>query len=158
MLKASSGGAEAVNVFLIRDMDHFVAKSRQAGWTVLAATMPDDSLMSMRRKARFVIPAAKPILAGLRGEKAGIDRALLRHADAYVSVRRGGPDSVHVDSLNVSVAAGLIFAEVTRNLEESTVTTVEEVIVPQEDGSRISNNEEDRPDLLFEISSPHKGD
>ena len=136
---------------------------------VLAATMPDDSLLSMRRKARFVIPTAKPILDGLGsetqpvlvilgGEKAGIDRALLRHADAYVSVRRGGPDTVHVDSLNVSVAAGLIFAEVTRKLTESALPAAEQLTKPQESGSWTGTNEEDHSDLLFEIPSQQRRD
>jgi hypothetical protein len=99
--------------------------------------MADDTMRSAVRKGRFEVPAVAPIVrrlgrdvAGvvvvLGAETGGIERRLMRHADGFVSVRRMGVDDVCVDSLNVSVAAGLVFAEVTRPLQDE----VEKVEVP----------------------------
>jgi tRNA G18 (ribose-2'-O)-methylase SpoU len=148
-------------------MDHFVAKSRLAGWFVLAATMPDYEQTQHRKRDQFVIPTSEPIASSLKhegqpvlvilgGEKAGIDRALLRHADAYVSVRRGGPDTIRVDSLNVGVAAGLVFAEVTRNATESEALVAEQVVHPEESDSSTAVAEKDPSNMVFEISSPQE--
>lgn len=59
---------------------------------------------------------SQPILLVLGGEQEGISYDFCRFMNAYVTIKRNNVDELGVDSLNVSVAAGLIFAEVTKDL------------------------------------------
>jgi 21S rRNA (GM2251-2'-O)-methyltransferase len=136
VLKAASGAAEAVNVFLAPDVDRFISKSWKEGWLVLAATVeePDDDGDSViqtrqtlgKKKTQLAVggetPAldkivhhdGQPILLVLGSEERGIQKDLLWHAHGFLNIRRSGEDSVGVDSLNVGVAAGILFTELTR--------------------------------------------
>jgi 21S rRNA (GM2251-2'-O)-methyltransferase len=132
-LKAASGAAEAVNVFGTADVERFIAKSRKEGWMVLAAELEDSPGVDSRphrayrkKKEQLVVgqeePVLKkllqrdgqPVLVVLGGEERGVRKDLLWNVNGYLSVPRKGVDSVGVDSLNVGVAAGIIFAELTR--------------------------------------------
>ncbi|KAK5008513.1 hypothetical protein LTR39_005154, partial [Cryomyces antarcticus] len=123
-LKAAAGAAEAVRLFSVDSPSAFVHNSKQYGWKVWAAIAPVSSLRrseprtSSRQVTNISTSSLKrrqsplvhhPCLLMLGGEGAGLIGPLQKAADnnVYIEPRKSGPD-VGVDSLNVSVAAGLL--------------------------------------------------
>ncbi|MCJ1391250.1 hypothetical protein MMC18_004113 [Xylographa bjoerkii] len=124
-LKASAGAAESLPLISIHTPAAFVDASRAAGWKFYAAVAPTDQVGTDKPGAEkestappvphYDLPAlaalcptrTHPCVLMLGGEGEGLRWALRRKADASVSIgaswRAGG-----VDSLNVSVAAGLL--------------------------------------------------
>ncbi|MCJ1290890.1 hypothetical protein MMC34_002432 [Xylographa carneopallida] len=126
-LKASAGAAESLPLISIRTPAAFVDASRAAGWKFYAAVAPTDQVGASADSSglekentappvpHYDLPALAalcptrkhPCVLMLGGEGEGLRWALRRKADASVSIgaswRAGG-----VDSLNVSVAAGLL--------------------------------------------------
>jgi tRNA G18 (ribose-2'-O)-methylase SpoU len=56
----------------------------------------------------------KAVLLVLGGEDAGVPDRYAEMANSYITMSRSKPDALGVDSLNVSVAAALIFSEFAR--------------------------------------------
>ncbi|EGS18568.1 putative mitochondrial large ribosomal RNA protein [Thermochaetoides thermophila DSM 1495] len=115
-LKASSGAAESLPLFIIPSLPHFLTTTRQNGWTVFAACARDPSVRKNRRHwdlddVRREEPLRKGgcvLVLGSEGE--GLERATVKKADYEVAVPGGGgaAQRVGVESLNVGVAAGLV--------------------------------------------------
>ncbi|KAK7737947.1 hypothetical protein SLS53_006325 [Cytospora paraplurivora] len=111
VLKASAGAAETLPMFSIESVADFLTDSRENGWMVYAAVPPQGS--SPRRQVdtldvEKMDPLLKDpciILVGNEGE--GLSRALRRAADIEISIPNLSGSRV-VDSLNVSVATGLL--------------------------------------------------
>lgn len=111
VLKASAGAAETLPIFSIESVVDFLTDSRENGWMVYAAVPPQGS--SPRRQVdtldvEKMDPLLKDpciILVGNEGE--GLSRALRRAADIEISIPNLSGSRV-VDSLNVSVATGLL--------------------------------------------------
>ncbi|MCJ1385662.1 hypothetical protein MMC17_008785 [Xylographa soralifera] len=139
-LKASAGAAESLPLISIRTPAAFVDASRAAGWKFYAAVAPTDqpgaSADSLGAEKESPVPPvphyklptlaalcptrAHPCVLMLGGEGEGLRWALRRKADATVSIetsRRAGG----VDSLNVSVAAGLLCEAFLRAPSEAAV-------------------------------------
>ncbi|MCJ1282752.1 hypothetical protein MMC26_002077 [Xylographa opegraphella] len=143
-LKASAGAAESLPLTSIRTPAAFVDASRAAGWKFYAAVAPNDQVGSSEDSSRaeketpvppvphYDLPAlaalcptrTHPCVLMLGGEGEGLRWALRRKADATVSIgaswRAGG-----VDSLNVSVAAGLLCEAFLRAPAEAGVRNVQ---------------------------------
>jgi 21S rRNA (GM2251-2'-O)-methyltransferase len=112
VLKASAGASENVTLFSVNKPAGFVANSKLAGWKIFAAVPPS------RSKERNVTPAVfaddledplseDPCILMLGGEGEGLRMNLRSKADVDLSIRGSG-QSHNVDSLNVSVAAGIL--------------------------------------------------
>ena len=138
-LKASAGAAESLPLISIRTPAAFVDASRAAGWQFFAAVAPNDNAIASGDLAgaenekqvsipHYDLPAlaalcptrSRPCVLMLGGEGEGLRWALRRKADASVSIgaswRAGG-----LDSLNVSVAAGLLCEAFLRAPNEAVV-------------------------------------
>ncbi|CAK7564946.1 MAG: hypothetical protein SEPTF4163_002852 [Sporothrix epigloea] len=127
-LKASAGAAEAMALFSVETPATFLAQSRKAGWKVFTAVPPPEDagpgISGMRNRTikhildldgvEYNDPLKKDAIILVMGsEGEGLSRAIRREADAEVSIANQSGSNV-VDSLNVSVAAGLLCASFLR--------------------------------------------
>jgi 21S rRNA (GM2251-2'-O)-methyltransferase len=111
VLKASAGAAETLTMLSVEEVEDFLLKSRKNGWKVFAACAPKpgssrpmiDSLGLEKQDPLLNDPCI--LLVGNEGE--GLRRSLRRAADFEVSIPNLSGSDV-VDSLNVSVATGLL--------------------------------------------------
>ncbi|KAH9825832.1 rRNA methyltransferase 1, mitochondrial [Teratosphaeria destructans] len=120
MAKASAGACEAVRVLVVPKPSKFIFDSAKAGWKVYAAVAPDD--MSVMKAGAERIGSERvgaegplgrhPCILMLGAEGEGLRANLTNKADYLLSISRGASGKkvvdVGVDSLNVSVAAGVL--------------------------------------------------
>lgn len=125
-LKASSGAAEALDLFAIASLPEFLNASRQNGWAVYAAVASagprgGGGAVKQRRHVDLLdVEEADPLrrepcvlLIGNEGE--GLSRLVVKKADYEVNIPNLS-GSTAVDSLNVSVAAGLLCSAFLRGM------------------------------------------
>lgn len=105
-IKAAAGAAETVPVHRATNLARVLAWLGEAG-VVRVGT--DDAAPHALQAHRFELPAA--IVLG--GEGRGLRRLTREHCDALVAIPMRGV----VDSLNVSVAAGIVLFELGRQLD-----------------------------------------
>lgn len=117
VLKASAGAAENMTMFSVDSPVDFVRESRQNGWQVYAACPPkpeaDRKQMDVRDVENSDPLLRQPTILVLGNEGEGLSRQLRRTADLEVSIPNLS-GSKSVDSLNVSVAAGLLCSSFVR--------------------------------------------
>jgi 21S rRNA (GM2251-2'-O)-methyltransferase len=109
-LKASSGAAEEIPVFTVESAADFITASKKSGWRCYAAAPPT----SKRDKRRVSIAEVgdqrplkeSPCILILGSEGKGLPGPLRQAADFEIAVP--GSSSPVVDSLNVSVAGGIL--------------------------------------------------
>lgn len=111
VLKASAGAAETLTIMSTESVVDFVADSKGNGWKIYAA-VPPKAEASRRQVDTYDVESTDPLLEQpcvliLGNEGEGLSRQLKRAADVEVSIPNMGGSKV-VDSLNVSVAAGLL--------------------------------------------------
>lgn len=129
-LKASAGASETLTVFSVDQLANFLVDSKENGWQVYAAAP------SMGRSGRHhqvdvhelqdLDPLSKApciLLMGSEGE--GLSRQLMSKADSVVSIPNLSGSTV-VDSLNVSVATGLVCSAFLRGKVKSEFAKLEE--------------------------------
>ncbi|MBE3044718.1 hypothetical protein IMZ48_19585, partial [Candidatus Bathyarchaeota archaeon] len=108
--KAAAGAAEEIPIFIVENDMDFVTASKKAGWRFYAAAPPGPSKDTRRTTAAKVEtqnPLAKtPCVLVLGSEGKGLPKNLRRAADYEISIP-GAPKTT-VDSLNVSVAGGIL--------------------------------------------------
>lgn len=111
VLKASAGAVEALTMLSVESVEDFLRNSRDNGWKVYAACPPKPD---SKRPQIDTIDLEKDdpllkdpciLLVGSEGE--GLPRALRRAANVEISIPNLSGSDV-VDSLNVSVATGLL--------------------------------------------------
>lgn len=112
VLKASAGASENVTLFAVNKPAGFIANSKLAGWKVYAAVAPAKSNARNGPPALYADELQNPLsqdpcILMLGGEGEGLRANLRSKADVDVSIRGRGPRH-NVDSLNVSVAAGIL--------------------------------------------------
>merc|ERR1711939_434982 len=113
-VKASAGAAEIVPILRIKDETSFIKTSKENGWHFLAAIAPEDTPLVNNR---VVIPEhdsaeeslkEKPMVLMLGNEGEGLRPRIARMANSTVSIQNIFGKHGAVDSLNVSVAAGIL--------------------------------------------------
>jgi 21S rRNA (GM2251-2'-O)-methyltransferase len=113
VLKASAGASENITLFSVSKPEVFIQASREAGWKVFAAVAPAtgrDAYYSRKSLStdRLGDPLEEgPCILMLGGEGEGLRMNLRRKADVDVYIP-GSSQRSTVDSLNVSVAAGIL--------------------------------------------------
>ncbi|EFX02500.1 RNA methyltransferase [Grosmannia clavigera kw1407] len=124
-LKASAGAAEAMALLSVEDAASFVTRSRDAGWRVYAAVIPGSRTADLEDVETDDPLGRQACLLVVGSEGEGLPRTVRRAADVEVAIaNRSGSDVV--DSLNVSVAAGLLCAAFLRGGNASKVKSVSE--------------------------------
>lgn len=126
VLKSAAGAAEEVSIFTVDSPVQFLEDSKAAGWKAYAAVAPPEKKLAKMHGGKFIstetIEQEKPLdrepcILVLGNEGHGLPRSIKVAADFELSVPRFVQGST-VDSLNVSVAAGLLchtFVKATRN-------------------------------------------
>ena len=126
-VKASSGAAEAIPIFKVSEPTDFLGKASRNGWRCYAAdAVPQakgkeaeaeentsDIVYTLARSSKTLqdhSPVIEhPTILMMGAEGTGLKTSLLNIAHYKVGIKHGREvDEVGVDSLNVSVAAGLL--------------------------------------------------
>lgn len=112
VLKASAGASEDITVFMVNKPAGFVVDSKIAGWKVFAAVAPakkhDPAMPASLSTDQLDDPLSKdPCILMLGSEGEGLRWNLRSKADVDLYIE-GSRQSRTVDSLNVSVAAGIL--------------------------------------------------
>ncbi|KAG6041714.1 hypothetical protein E4U41_002797 [Claviceps citrina] len=116
VLKSSAGAAEEVTVFTVNSPVEFLQESRAMGWKTYSAVAPPDKKLAKIHGDKFIstedIEEERPLdrhpcILVMGNEGHGLPRPVKVATDFEVSVPRFVQGS-SVDSLNVSVAAGLL--------------------------------------------------
>ncbi|OBS29163.1 hypothetical protein FPOA_03100 [Fusarium poae] len=116
VLKSAVGAVEEISLFTVDDPVKFVEESSKAGWKTYAAVAPPDRKLVRRHGDKFIsldsIESSSPLnehpcLLVLGNEGHGLSKPVKVASDYELSVPRFVQGSC-VDSLNVSVAAGLL--------------------------------------------------
>jgi 21S rRNA (GM2251-2'-O)-methyltransferase len=112
VLKASAGASEDITLFMVNKPAGFVVDSKNAGWKVFAAVAPakkhDPAMPISLSTDQLNDPLSEdPCILMLGSEGEGLRWNLRSKADADLYIE-GSNQSHNVDSLNVSVAAGIL--------------------------------------------------
>ncbi|KAH7350881.1 hypothetical protein BKA65DRAFT_499187 [Rhexocercosporidium sp. MPI-PUGE-AT-0058] len=112
VLKASAGASENITLFTVNKPAGFVVDSKAAGWRVYAAVAPskrnDPSMQASISTDELEDPLSEaPCILMLGSEGEGLRWNLRSKADVDLYIRGCG-QSFNVDSLNVSVATGIL--------------------------------------------------
>jgi tRNA G18 (ribose-2'-O)-methylase SpoU len=114
-----------VNILCVDDVKGFIKQSQRAGWHVMAA-MPPPAEEKPDAAPALAFDVSKPdsgigkldeekgVLLVIGGEDAGVPEKYAEMANSFITMSRSKPDALGVDSLNVSVAAALVFSEFAR--------------------------------------------
>ncbi|KAF7918904.1 hypothetical protein BELL_0082g00110 [Botrytis elliptica] len=133
VFKASAGAAENIEIFSVNKPGGFVKDSQAAGWKVYAAVAPpaprkaDSRHMWPPTSQEFVWThdlqdplRDDPCILMVGGEGEGLRKALRDHADVHLSIKGAG-NRGRLDSLNVSVATGMLCDAFMRRTSRKTV-------------------------------------
>ncbi|KAK7754273.1 hypothetical protein SLS62_003852 [Diatrype stigma] len=136
-LKASAGASESLTLFSVRNTTDFLHRSKEAGWLVYAAVPSTsrsrgNSHMNVDRLESYDPLATRPTILVVGSEGEGLTQKVRRAADMQVSIPSPAGLYSTVDSLNVSVATGILCAAFMKKqhggfeIEESVPTENEE--------------------------------
>ena len=145
-LKAASGAAEGIRLLSVQNTTGFLETSKQNGWKVFASVAPPTATSKPDHKSKHLEAdnlgqplQAAPCILLMGGEGDGLRRDLIIKADHTISITGQRSRQGSVDSLNVSVAAGILMDAF---LKEPTNATSE---AQELDGAEASNTS----NLLF---------
>jgi 23S rRNA (guanosine2251-2'-O)-methyltransferase len=110
--KTSAGASAWVPAIEVANLNRAVDDLKEANFWVYGADMSGEAVYTKDLQGRIAII--------LGGEGLGISRLLRESCDAFVAI----PSIGRIDSLNVSVAAGVLFYEVMRQKEAKSVIVV----------------------------------
>jgi len=131
-LKASAGASETTTLFSVDSPAEFLARSKEAGWKVFAAVPTADrrrpgKQLDLRGLEREDPLKQDPCILLVGSEGDGLPRLLRSKADVEVTIPNQSGSNI-VDSLNVSVAAGLLCSSFVKGqLSPATPTTRDEL-------------------------------
>ncbi|KAI1344826.1 RNA methyltransferase [Xylariaceae sp. FL0016] len=112
-LKASAGAAEVMTLFSVSSTLDFLARSKEAGWMVYAAVpgakrSRGNSHVTLDRVESYDPLSTQPTILVIGSEGEGLTKQVRRQADYEVSIPSHSGFLGVVDSLNVSVATGVL--------------------------------------------------
>ncbi|KAL6798861.1 Alpha/beta knot methyltransferase [Trichoderma sp. SZMC 28013] len=160
VLKSAAGAVEEITIFSVDSPVSFIEESRKAGWKTYAAVAPPDPKLAQRHGDKFISTdtveseqplASHPTILVLGNEGHGLSKPIKVAADYELSVPYFVQNSC-VDSLNVSVAAGLLCHAFVRApaIVKSTAAKSEEEETSAETAPGAEKNEnQDEKDALF---------
>jgi TrmH RNA methyltransferase len=102
-VRVAEGGVEHLQVARTTDLADTLARARERGVRVVGAD-------GQSKTGAIGFAFGRPSILVLGHEREGLSDRVRAQCDAVVAIRGSG----HVESLNVAVAAGVLFAEITR--------------------------------------------
>ncbi|KAF7538449.1 hypothetical protein G7Z17_g12623 [Cylindrodendrum hubeiense] len=157
VLKSAAGAVEEISLFTVDDPLTFIEESSKAGWKTFAAVAPPDRKLIRKHGNKFIstdaIEARSPLnddpcLLVLGNEGHGLSKELKMAADYELSVPRFVQGSC-VDSLNVSVATGLLCHSFVKEIEVE--TNVEQRVEQKVKQKGVSNKTQQVIDLVAKL-------
>lgn len=106
--KTSAGASAYIPVIVVKNLRRSLSELKKAGFWVYGADVQGTMLQNADFDSRSVL------VVGAEGK--GLSKLILEECDQVVTI----PTSGHVDSLNVSVAAGIVLYELRRQEQKST--------------------------------------
>lgn len=100
ILKTSAGAASWMNIVEVSNLNSAISTLKNAGFWIFASDMAGESLYNVKFSEKVAIV--------MGSEGSGISRLVEKNCDVIVSI----PTFGKIDSLNVSVAAGIFLYEV----------------------------------------------
>ena len=113
-LKASAGASESLKILSVSHPENFVDESQKNGWNFYASVAPGENAKINKRRpyystSNLECPATvHPTVLMLGGEGEGLRDNLRKRADYVIGIEGQRIGQGGVDSLNVSVAAGIL--------------------------------------------------
>ncbi|RMZ84215.1 hypothetical protein DV738_g477, partial [Chaetothyriales sp. CBS 135597] len=120
MLKASSGAAEFMPIFRIRNEVEFLELSQENGWHISTSVAPDAQVrITGARRPQPVtsrqtpdrILESQPTILIMGNEGVGVRPKLMKVSDSFTSIQDARGVHEGVDSLNVSAAAAILMRD-----------------------------------------------
>ncbi|KAI1136132.1 hypothetical protein F5Y05DRAFT_391633 [Hypoxylon sp. FL0543] len=113
-LKASAGASEVIKLFSVDSILDFLTRSKEEGWLVYAAVAPTGrprggKEVTLDRVDTYDPLSTSPTILVVGSEGEGLTRQTRRMADYEVSIPNQSGLAM-VDSLNVSVATGILLS------------------------------------------------
>jgi 23S rRNA (guanosine2251-2'-O)-methyltransferase len=102
VIKVSSGASEYISIYTVTNIVRIIKKFKENNFWIYGAEMNGVPLTSCDFDGKCVL------ILGSEGK--GISRLLSDNCDIFVSI----PSKGHIDSFNVSVAAGILMYEIRR--------------------------------------------
>ncbi|CAL1265323.1 unnamed protein product [Larinioides sclopetarius] len=108
--KASSGALEVMDIYQIEKLEHFLQVKKTQGWNIIStvAYCDDESGVPSQITDITDFKISKPTILILGNEAKGISLEIQKLCDTFVSIPPTNNLHPGIDSLNVSVAAGVI--------------------------------------------------
>lgn len=112
-LKASAGASEVISLYSVDSTLGFLECSKEAGWMIYAAVAAGprsrgNSHLSLDRLESYDPLASQPSILVVGSEGEGLGKQVRRAADFEVSIPGAAGLLSTIDSLNVSVATGIL--------------------------------------------------
>ena len=113
-LKASAGASESLKILSVSQPEQFVDESQRNGWRFHAAVAPSENTKVNKKRQYYLTSSMKcpaiqgPTVLMLGGEGEGLRSNLRKRANCLAGVEGHNAGKGGVDSLNVSVAAGIL--------------------------------------------------
>ncbi|CAJ2503256.1 Uu.00g106500.m01.CDS01 [Anthostomella pinea] len=112
-LKASAGASEVLTLFSVNSTIDFLTRSKESGWMVYAAVpgtkrSRGNSHVTLDRVESYDPLSIQPTILVVGSEGEGLAKPVRREADLEVSIPSRSGFLSAVDSLNVSVATGVL--------------------------------------------------
>lgn len=157
VLKSAAGAAEEISIFTVDSPVQFIEDSKKAGWKTYAAVAPPERKLVKRHGDKFVstdtIEQTSPLehdpcVLILGNEGHGLSKPIKVAADYEVSVPRFVQGS-SVDSLNVSVAAGLLCHSFVKASMGETAVPVETHGRGSDEGASAAKDEANKGETMF---------
>ncbi|KAI1113579.1 RNA methyltransferase [Nemania sp. NC0429] len=131
-LKASAGASETMTLFLVDSTVDFITTSKSAGWLIYAAVpatkrAKGNSHLTVDRLETYDPLSSQPTVLVVGSEGEGLNKQVRRAVDMQVSIP-GAPGSLlgGIDSLNVSVATGILCSAFLKNQTSDMIKVNEE--------------------------------
>jgi 21S rRNA (GM2251-2'-O)-methyltransferase len=114
-LKASAGASEVLSLYSVTSTIDFIERSKEAGWMVYASVAAGprsrgNSHLTVDRLESYDPLSMQPTILVIGSEGEGLGKPIKRVADFEVSIPGESGFLSTVDSLNVSVATGILCA------------------------------------------------
>ncbi|KAF9583804.1 hypothetical protein BGW38_008475 [Lunasporangiospora selenospora] len=109
--KASSGALEIRPTYSVRSLMKFIQESQKAGWYVVGAHVTYGSKRNRPIHTWPETGVSQPTLLVLGNEGNGLRKQIMRQCDAFIQIPPLALRESEVDSLNVSVATGIILSK-----------------------------------------------
>ncbi|GFR23814.1 rRNA methyltransferase 1, mitochondrial [Trichonephila clavata] len=121
--KASSGALEVINIYQIEKLEHFLQVKKTQGWNIVSTVAYCENECRTSKEIKDVsdLRISKPTILILGNEGKGIPFEIQMLCDTFVSIYPTQNLHPGIDSLNVSVAAGVILYSISSKIKSHSI-------------------------------------